>query len=100
MPHRPPGRLALPSTVMRTMGLVRAANIIPVVTALQRGGAGVESVLKRAGVPAWARSNPEMVIGTQAVARLLSEGSRTVGIANLGLLAGERARIEDLGIYG
>src|SRR6266446_5569210 len=85
---------------MHRVGLTRAGIVSPIVAVLDRVGAPVEELLARANIPAWARTDPEMLIPTSNVARLLAEGTRTQGIENLGLLAGQEARIESLGIFG
>src|SRR5690242_16912384 len=81
-------------------GLTRAAIIRPIVAVLEQAGAPVDRLLARVGVPAWSLSNPEMLIPTSTMARLLAEGAQKQGIENLGLLAGQRARIETLGTFG
>jgi AraC-like DNA-binding protein len=85
---------------MYALGLTRAAIIFPIVDALEEIGAPVDRLLGKAGVPLWARTDPELLIPAWSVARLLAEGSRSQGIENLGLLAGQKARIETLGIFG
>src|SRR5262245_44584406 len=85
---------------MYTVGLTRAGIVAPIVAVLERVGAPVDRLLAKAGVPAWARANPEMLIPTWSTARLLAEGVRSQGIEDLGLRAGREARIESLGIFG
>src|SRR5690242_21890449 len=83
---------------MQAIGLIRVAILRPIVTVLERVGAPVGQLLACAGVPVWAPS--EMLIPTCCVARLLAEGARTQRIEKLGLVAGERARIDMLGMFG
>ncbi len=85
---------------MPLMGLTRAGIISPIVAFLERVGAPVERLLARAGAPAWARTDPEMRIPTSSTVRLLAQAARAQGIENLGLLSGQEARIESLGIFG
>src|SRR5438552_12426312 len=85
---------------MDPVGLTRASVISPLVAVLERAGARVDRVLARAGIPVWARTDPETLIPTSSTARLLADGARTQGIENLGLLAGQDARIESLGVFG
>jgi AraC-like DNA-binding protein len=85
---------------MALIGLTRAGVISPIVAFLERVGAPVEELLVRANIPEWARNDPEMLIATSSTARLLADGARTLGIENLGLLAGQEARIESLGVFG
>jgi AraC-like DNA-binding protein len=85
---------------MPLVGLTRAGIISPIVAVLDRVGAPVEKLLKRANIPEWARTQAEMLIPTFNAVRLLAEGARTQGIENLGLLAGREARIESLGVFG
>jgi len=73
-----------PAEAMHRVGLTRAGIISPIVAVLDRVGAPVEKLLARANIPAWARTDPEMLIPTSNVARLLAEGTRTQGIENLG----------------
>jgi len=86
--------------VMRLVGLTRAGIIFPIVSVLERVGAPVDRLLAAAGVPDWARADSEMLIPTWTPARLLAEGVRSQGIENLGVLAGQQARIESLGTFG
>jgi len=85
---------------MHAVALTRAAIIAPIVSVLERVGAPVDRLLAKAGVPAWARTDPEMLIPTWSIARLLAEGARSQAIENLGFFAGWEARIESLGIFG
>ena len=85
---------------MLLVPLTRAGIISPIVAVLDRVGAPVEKLLKRANIPEWARTDPETLIPTSSTARLLADGARTQGIENLGLLAGQDARIESLGVFG
>src|SRR5438034_6609650 len=73
---------------MLLVPLTRAGIISPIVAVLDRVGAPVEKLLKRANIPEWARTDPETLIPTSSTARLLADGARTQGIENLGLLAG------------
>src|ERR1051325_8058577 len=68
--------------LMHRVGLTRAGIISPTVAVLDRVRAPVEKLLARANIPAWARTDPEMLIRTSNVARLLAEGTRTQGIEN------------------
>jgi AraC-like DNA-binding protein len=87
---------------MYPIGLVRAGFIAPIVAALERAGRPVDRLLAGAGVPIWARGNPDMLIPIWSIPRLLGEGARSQGIENLGLLAGRevRFRFETLGTFG
>ena len=73
---------------MHAVALTRAAIIAPIVSVLERVGAPVDRLLAKAGVPAWARTDPEMLIPTWSIARLLAEGARSQAIENLGFFAG------------
>jgi AraC-like DNA-binding protein len=85
---------------MHRVGLVRAAAVAPILAVVERVGASVDDLLSRAGVPAWARGNPEMLIPVCSIARLLAEGTPTAVIDHLGIVAGKQARVESLGIFG
>jgi len=58
---------------MYALGLTRAAIIFPIVDFLEQIGAPVDQLLAKAGVPAWARADGEMLIPAWNVARLLAE---------------------------
>ena len=85
---------------MRSVPLTRASIISPIGAFLERIGAPVERLLAGAGIPPWALSAPETLIPTSSTARLLAHAAWTEGIENLGLLSGQEARIDSLGIYG
>jgi AraC-like DNA-binding protein len=85
---------------MHSIGLTRSSIVAPIVGFLERVGAPVERLLVRAGLPPWALTDPEALIPTSGTARLLSQAARTEGIENLGLLAGQEASIETLGVFG
>jgi AraC-like DNA-binding protein len=90
----------LSRVVVQAVGLIRVAILRPIVAVLERVGAPVDQLLARAGVPVWTPPDPEMLIPTCCVARLLAEGARTQRVEKLGLVAGERARIDMLGMFG
>ena len=85
---------------MYPIGLTRAGSIAPIVAVLERVGAPVDRLLASVGVPMWARANPDMLIPTWSIVRLLREGARSQGIENLGLLAGRATRFDSLGTFG
>jgi AraC-like DNA-binding protein len=85
---------------MHRAGLTRAGFLSPIVEYLRRTGAAVDGLLTRALVPPWAHSDPEGLVPTASAARLLADAGRTLGLANVGLLAGRAARLEQLGVFG
>ena len=80
--------------------LIRSSIIAPIGTFLAGMGAPVERFLHRAGLPAWVLTDPESLIPTVSVGRLLAHAAHAEGIPNLGAVAARSGRIESLGIYG
>jgi AraC-like DNA-binding protein len=85
---------------MDRIGLIRASALAPAITLLRRRGVAVEQFLARAGLPAWAIDDPERLIPTSVLARLLAHAARADRLETFGLLAGQAAGIETLGTYG
>jgi AraC-like DNA-binding protein len=85
---------------MPFVGLTRSGIVSPIAAFLGRIGAPVERLLAGAGLPEWVLDDSEVLIPTASTARLLVQAARTQGIGNLGLLSGEAARIEALGVFG
>ncbi len=78
----------------------RAGVVAPILAELERCGAPVDHLMAAAGLPACARVDPEVLIPSMSTARLLAGGARAQMLDDLGLRAGERARLDDLGIFG
>jgi AraC-like DNA-binding protein len=85
---------------MRTIALTRSGIVFPITGFLTRIGAPVEELLTRSGLPASILADPEGLIPTAGVVRLLNHAARSEGIDNLGLLAGHEARLDTLGVFG
>jgi hypothetical protein len=85
---------------MECVGLTRSSIVIPIVGFLDRVGAPVERMLVRAALPPWVLTDPEALIPASGTARLLTQAAKSEGIDNLGLLAGQEASIESLGVFG
>jgi AraC-like DNA-binding protein len=85
---------------MPSVALTRSSILFPVTDFLTRVGAPVEELLGRSGLPASVLADPEGLIPTLGVVRLLNHAARSQGMGNLGLLAGLGARIDSLGVFG
>jgi AraC-like DNA-binding protein len=85
---------------MQPVGLTRAGVVLPITGFLRRIGAPVERLLAQSGLPPWILDEPEALIPTMTTARLLTHAARVEGIENIGLLSGQEASIETLGIFG
>jgi AraC-like DNA-binding protein len=84
---------------MDRIGLIRAGALAPAIAFL-RGRQAVEKLLVQVGLPAWAIGDPERLIPTSVLARLLAHAARAERLETLGILAGQAAGIETLGTYG
>jgi AraC-like DNA-binding protein len=82
------------------LALTRSGIVFPIIAFLERRGAPVERLLARAGLAPGILTDPEGLVPTLSVARFLAETARAQGIPNLGLLSGEEARIDTLGVMG
>jgi len=85
---------------MDRIGLTRASVLAPAVTFLRRRQAPLEQLLVKASLPAWAIDDPDRLIPTSVVARLLTHAARAERLETFGILAGQAAGIETLGTYG
>jgi AraC-like DNA-binding protein len=85
---------------MRSIPLTRSSIVSPIATFLARIGAPVERLLTRAGLPPWILEDPEGLIPTLSVVRLLKQAAWAEGIEDLGLRAGYEARLDTLGTLG
>jgi AraC-like DNA-binding protein len=82
------------------IGLIRASIVSPAAAFLARAGAPVERLLVRARLPAWVLADPEALVPTSNVGRFLAYAAQTERVGHVGLLSGERVRIETLGVFG
>jgi AraC-like DNA-binding protein len=85
---------------MQQIGLTRASIVFPIVGFLERIGAPVQRLLGKVNLPQWVLTDPEALIPTAGTVRLLAEAGRSGGIPAIGLLSGQEASIETLGLYG
>ena len=86
--------------VHHQVGLTRASILFPIVTYLDRIGAPVDRLLAQSNLPRWILTDPEALIPTAGAPRLLCEAARAQGLEDVGVRAGELARIESLGVFG
>jgi AraC-like DNA-binding protein len=85
---------------MHQIGLTRASIVFPMVAFLERIGAPIQRLMGKANLPEWVLTDPEALIPTASSVRLLAEAGRSEGIPAIGLLSGQQADIETLGLYG
>jgi AraC-like DNA-binding protein len=85
---------------VQPVGLTRSSILFPISDLLGEVGAPVERLLGRSGLRRWVLDDPETLVPTSGIARFINESARVEGIGNLGLLAGQKARIESLGVFG
>ncbi len=84
----------------KAIPLVRADQCAPIAAFLERTGARVERILAAAGLPESVFVNTGVLIPLSAAARFVARAARTQGIDDLGLLAGQEARLEAVGLFG
>jgi len=82
------------------VNLVHAEVLSPYVRMLTEGGAPLEKLFERCGIPVQAVYDHEALITMQQAHRLAGESSRYAGIENLGSQAGQRLRLTELGALG
>ncbi len=80
--------------------LSRSSIIAPIVAFLRHAGAPAERLLARAKLPGWILDDSERLIPTASAVRFLATSAHIEGVANLGLLAGQHARVDGLGLWG
>jgi AraC-like DNA-binding protein len=85
---------------MTPIALTRVSSIVPILRFMDRAGAPTSRILDAAHMPRWISSNPEALIPGDTPVRLFAAASRREAIPNLGLMAGERATIDSLGVFG
>jgi AraC-like DNA-binding protein len=80
--------------------LLRVAALRPVLRILVELGAPVERWARRVVIPPSLLQQPEALVPLHQVVRFLAVVAEAVARPDLGLLAGERARLDELGTYG
>jgi AraC-like DNA-binding protein len=81
-------------------GMMRAGPLMHVPALLTAMGVSSPSVLQAAGLSRKALSRPEHVIPVGKAVRLLAVGAARTGRPHFGLLAGQRALLEQYGLVG
>ncbi|MFO1434654.1 MAG: AraC family transcriptional regulator ligand-binding domain-containing protein [Candidatus Competibacteraceae bacterium] len=85
---------------MRPIPLVRVNAILPCLTFLKEIGAPVQRLMTAAKLSPVACDQPEKLILLHQGFHFLERAACSQGILSLGLYAGQRVRIEDLGTFG
>ena len=85
---------------MKPIPLVRANVLVPHLEVLRDLGIPTASGLMEAKLPASLEAEPEVLISFQQGCRFVDRVARREGIHDLGLRAGERARIGRMGVWG
>lgn len=85
---------------MQYIPLVRSSGLVPFISFLKEIGTPTEKWLRRVRVPCSALEDPEALISMPSSIAFLDQVSRSEGLLTLGLLVGERTRIEQLGVFG
>lgn len=85
---------------MKAIGLTRACVVQPIAACLRRMGSSIERHLTRSGLPQSILTDPEVLIPSVSVVRLLSETALLEGIPDLGLRVGHEASVGMLGTFG
>ena len=80
--------------------LCRAEIVMSIAGLLDRAGAPVDRVLATAGLPPWANSDPELLVPSRSIGRLLSVAAEDLDRPNFGLSAGELAGVGAVGKFG
>jgi len=85
---------------MRAIPFTRVSGILPVAHCLERAGAPVERIARRAGVPSQLFDRPDAPIPMVPACRFYAVAARTLGCENLGSRLGQSIDAFDLGVYG
>lgn len=85
---------------MNPIPLIRASILTGFVTFLEEIGAPVQRLLVTAKLPTSVLQSPESLLPLKQVCEFYEQSARTEGCENLGLLAGQKIQIEELGAFG
>lgn len=85
---------------MDPVPFTRIAGVLPAVRFLERAGAPVEVVARRAGVPSWLFDRPDALLPIQPGCRFFHLAARTLGRRWIGASIGRDSETWDLGILG
>ncbi len=85
---------------MTQIGLTRASQLIHITDTLERLGYSAERMLTRANLPMWHYCDPDDLIPTHHIHRLMSHAARNLGSPVFGLQVGLESSIASLGSYG
>jgi AraC-like DNA-binding protein len=84
---------------MNSIPLVRANAILPLIKFLDQNGCPSERFLKQAKLPIAALENPETLIPLYSAFTFSELVARQEGIELFGVLAGQRVRVDDFGMF-
>ncbi len=85
---------------MEDFALTRASQLIHITDTLERLGYSAEQMLTRANLPMWHYCDPDDLIPTHHIHRLMSHAARNLGSPVFGLQVGLESSIASLGSYG
>ncbi len=85
---------------MEDFALTRASQLIHITDTLERLGYSAERMLTRANLPMWHYCDPDDLIPTHHIYRLMSHAARSLGSPAFGLQVGLESSIASLGSYG
>ncbi|MDJ0938042.1 MAG: AraC family transcriptional regulator ligand-binding domain-containing protein [Kiloniellales bacterium] len=85
---------------MTQIALTRASQLIQITDTLEGLGESPERVLEQAKLPMWHYCDPDDLIPTHHIYRLMSHAARSLGSPAFGLQVGLESSIASLGSYG
>ncbi len=85
---------------MEDFALTRASQLVHITDTLERLGYSAERMLTRANLPMWHYCDPDDLIPTHHIYRLMSHAARSLGSPAFGLQVGLESSIASLGSYG
>ncbi len=85
---------------MEDFALTRASQLIHITDTLERLGYSAEQMLTRANLPMWHYCDPDDLIPTHHIYRLMAHAARSLGSPAFGLQVGLESSIASLGSYG
>ncbi len=85
---------------MEPIALTRAGQMIHVTDTLERLGVSAERLLEKLGLPMWHLCDPDDLIPTRHIHKVLGEAARLLGNQVFGLQVGLESSFATLGSYG
>jgi AraC-like DNA-binding protein len=94
------GKMPVRNIPMHPVGLIRSVALRPVMAFLEEIGAPVRRLVTSVGLSTSVLDDPEGLVPMSSISRVLEQAAQAEGVENLGIVCGQRARIDTLGVYG